>query len=114
MLDQKLEQKKQSDINAKLAVDYADDEGAAEQEIIDEEELALIKKAKEAKKRYRENFNTLKDTKSEMSFISQGIDQAKSELVAKFESWYEDTFDDGSLDDAISQSVSRKHTSLCR
>lgn len=66
-----MEQKKQSDINAKLAVDYGgDDENAPEQEIIDEEELALIKKAKEAKKRYRENFNKLKETKSEMNFIS--------------------------------------------
>lgn len=70
MLDVKLEQKKQSDINAKLAMDYGDDENATEQEIIDEEELALIKKAKEAKKRYRENFSMLKETKSEMNFIS--------------------------------------------
>jgi len=29
-------------------------------------------------------------------------------LVNKFEAWYEDTFDDGSLDDAISQSVLKK------
>mmetsp|Transcript_40608 Transcript_40608/g.29222 ORF Transcript_40608/g.29222 Transcript_40608/m.29222 type:complete len:114 (+) Transcript_40608:1894-2235(+) len=89
-------------------MDYGDDENATEQEIIDEEELALIKKVKEAKKRYRENFNMLKETKSEMNFISQGIDQSKSELVSQFEAWYEDTFDDGSLDDAISQSVHKK------
>lgn len=69
-----MEQKKQSDINAKLAVDYGDDENAPEQEIIDEEELQMIKKAKDAKKRYRENFNRLKETKSEMNFISSGID----------------------------------------
>lgn len=30
MLDVKLEQKKQSDINAKLAMDYGDDENATE------------------------------------------------------------------------------------
>lgn len=108
MLDLKMEQKKQSDINAKLAVDYGEDENAPEQEIIDEEELAMIKQAKETKKRYRDNFNRLKETKSEMNFISQGIDQAKTDLVTKFEAWYEDNFDDGSLDEVISQSVLKK------
>lgn len=37
-----------------------DDEGAAAEEIIDEEELMLLKEMKDLKKNYRENYDKLK------------------------------------------------------
>ena len=77
---------------------FDDEEGAGShptggQEIIDEEELALIQKVKELKKIYRLNFDNLKQTKSQVFYIQQTIDTLKSQLVATFEEWYSQTFD---------------------
>jgi len=48
-----------------------DDEGglAEQQEIIDEEELSYLQRMKELKKIYRENYEVLKSTKSEIFYI---------------------------------------------
>lgn len=48
-----------------------------EEEVIDEEEYALIKQMKDAKKQYRENFDKLKSTKSDVAYIQNNIDQLK-------------------------------------
>lgn len=67
------------------------------QEIIDEEELALIQKMKDQKKVYRQNFDNLKQTKSQLFYISQTIDTLKQQLVSTFEEWYSQTFDEDEL-----------------
>ena len=68
-----------------------DDE--APQEIIDEDELALLYRMKELKKAYRAAYSQLKNTKHQVSLIQQSIDQAKGQLVCSFEEWYSDCFE---------------------
>lgn len=63
------------------------------QEIIDEDELALLQRMKELKKNYRAYYADLKTIKSTCSQISQSIDQCKQKLVNDFEGWYDDNFD---------------------
>ena len=71
---------------------FLDQEEEAEEEIIDEEELQKLKKMKELKRSYRDAFNQLKELKKEANFISQAIDNAKTQLVNDFELWYSDNF----------------------
>ncbi len=58
-LDHKAEEKKQQ---LKEEMDGFGDEGGAE-EIIDEEELMMLREMKDLKKGYRENFDKLKNIK---------------------------------------------------
>ena len=48
---------------------------------------------KELKKTYRAAYNELKQVKGVCNQISNSIDQAKQQLVAGFEQWYDDNFD---------------------
>jgi hypothetical protein len=50
-------------------MDGGNRDGTGPQEIIDEEELALIQKMKEQKKTYRQNYDALKETKSQVFYI---------------------------------------------
>ena len=63
------------------------------QEIIDEDELALLQRMKELKKTYRACYAELKTVKGTCSNIALSIDQAKQKLVGDFEQWYDDNFD---------------------
>ena len=63
------------------------------QEIIDEDELALLQRMKELKKTYRASYAELKTVKSTCSQISQSIDHSKQKLVGDFEQWYDENFD---------------------
>ena len=65
------------------------------QEIIDEEELLLLQKMKELKKTYRNAYNELRSTKSQVNQLQGSIDQAKQQLVAQFEEWYDNNFETG-------------------
>ena len=67
------------------------------QEIIDEEELALIQRMKEFKKVYRGNYDQLKDVKSQVFYIQQSIDSLKQSLVGAFEDWFTQNFDEDDL-----------------
>ena len=73
-LDDKAEEKKRQ-----LKDEFLDDEdmGDQQQEIIDEEELAYLQQMKDFKKQYRENFEQLKQQKSEVSYIQNNIDLLK-------------------------------------
>ena len=71
-LDVKAEEKRLTQHDDMMGFD--DEEGAGAQptggqEIIDEEELSLIQKMKELKKVYRQNFDNLKQTKSQVFYI---------------------------------------------
>jgi len=57
--------------------DGFDDEGAAHEEIIDEEELMLLKEMKDLKKNYRENYDRLKNLKVEVNDLQMNVDQMK-------------------------------------
>ena len=52
---------------------------------------------KDQKKVYRQNFDNLKQTKSQLFYISQTIDTLKQQLVSTFEEWYSQTFDEDEL-----------------
>jgi hypothetical protein len=76
--------------------DHADafDDGAARPEIIDEEEMKYIRQLKELKKGYKDHFNAIRDLKSAINFSQQAIDSSKQSMVADFEQWYLDSFED--------------------
>ena len=88
-LDKKQDERKQSMQNqmAHLDDDELLEDDEAPQEIIDEEELALLQRMKELKKAYRSAYSQLKNSKHQVSLIQQSIDQAKSQLVGQFEPW---------------------------
>ena len=63
------------------------------EEIIDEEELVMLRQMKDLKKTYRDNFNILKNNKHELSETSKQIDLIKEQLIAQFEIWYAEEFE---------------------
>lgn len=87
--------KKQDERRANNPIGIDDDMEADEdkEEIIDEEELAMLTHLKDLKKAYRNTFQELKQVKGQLSSIQASIDHAKQQLVAQFEEWYEDNFE---------------------
>ena len=65
------------------------------EEIIDEEELMLLKEMKDLKKNYRENYDKLKNLKVEVNDIQGHIDNMKQQLIVNFENWYLEEFEPG-------------------
>lgn len=61
-LDKKEEERRQE--KRKLELDF--DDGNMDEEIIDEEELSMLKDMKELKREYRTSFNGLKSIKQEL------------------------------------------------
>lgn len=74
--------------------DGFDDGPEQVEDIIDEEELQLLRQLKDLKKSYRGAYKTLRDSKSESNFTQQAIDSLKQQLINAFEEWYTDTFED--------------------
>lgn len=81
-LDAKMEMKQRDLINQGKTPGFSshtagfDEDGPMgdQQEIIDEEELALIKDLKDLKRQYRTTFQDLRDVKQEIQFTQQSID----------------------------------------
>ena len=63
------------------------------EEIIDEEELVMLRKMKDLKKIYRDNFAELKNYKTEFAEGQRQIDTIKEQLISAFEEWYATEFD---------------------
>jgi kinesin family protein 6/9 len=63
-----------------------------EEEVIDEEEFGFIKKMKDLKKNYRNNYDQMKALKDEINAISQSIEFGREKLISEFEIWYEKKF----------------------
>lgn len=63
------------------------------EEIIDEEELVMLRKMKDLKKVYRDNFNQLKNAKEEFADGQRQIDTIKEQLISAFEEWYATEFE---------------------
>ena len=95
-LDKKQDDRRQNQQHNIAAVDEEElmDEEDAPQEIIDEDELALLQRLKEIKKEYRNAFANLKNFKGQVNLIQQSIDQAKEKLVTLFEIWFEENFEE--------------------
>lgn len=63
------------------------------EEIIDEEELVMLRKMKDLKKIYRDNFTVLKNCKVDYAEGQRQIDTIKEQLISAFEEWYATEFD---------------------
>mmetsp|Transcript_8117 Transcript_8117/g.15977 ORF Transcript_8117/g.15977 Transcript_8117/m.15977 type:complete len:608 (+) Transcript_8117:349-2172(+) len=63
-----------------------------EDDVIDEEEYALIKQMKDLKHNYRATYASLQTLKQENQRLGQAIEQGRNRLVAEFEAWYEEKF----------------------
>ena len=77
------------------------------EEIIDEEELVLLKQMKDYKKQYRDSFAKLKEKKMDLANSQREIDVIKEQLISNFEIWYCEEFEapNASMDDAYNQSM---------
>ena len=69
------------------------DQTAGVDDIIDEEELVLLRQMKDLKKIYRDSFQKLKSLKLSYSENQSQIDVTKELLISKFEQWYASEFD---------------------
>lgn len=100
-LDHKAEEKKLSLKEEFNSEGFGDDDGGVAEEIIDEEELMLLKEMKDLKKNYKENYDKFKNLKEEINDLQTNVDNLKQQLVLSFENWYIDEFDliEGTLND---------------
>jgi len=88
-LDRKEDDRKQEKMNADFDAEEEQDE------IIDEEELNMLREMKDMKRDYRDNFSQLKALKQECANINDNIDAAKEQLIFQFEEWYASEFEVG-------------------
>ena len=63
-------------------------------EVIDEEELHRLRELKDLKRQYRTTFGELKELQKETKYTQTNIDNQKQKLIADFEEWYADTFEE--------------------
>ena len=80
--------------------DYVD---ADADEVIDEEEFAVLQQLKAAKALSREHYSILNDVKARLAQVKFEVDSSRSELVAAFENWYRAMYGEeaeAALDDA--------------
>lgn len=77
------------------------------EEIIDEEELVMLKQMKDYKKQYRDLFSKLKEKKMELANTQKQIDAIKEQLISNFEIWYCAEFEapNSNMADAYNQSM---------
>ena len=83
----------------------------AVEEIIDEEELVMLRKMKDLKKMYRDSFASLKNCKMEYADGQRQIDATKEQLISAFEQWYQTEFDvpaHGGLDNAFNEALQKE------
>ncbi|EDO44491.1 predicted protein [Nematostella vectensis] len=62
------------------------------QRFIDEDEYEHLKKLKELKASYRESYEELKSTKSDVTYCEKLVDQCRQRLLTEFDSWYTESF----------------------
>jgi hypothetical protein len=91
-LDRKEEERKVKGHEMSMRPEDAFDEPVHE-EIIDEEELYLLKQMKDTKKQYRDCFAHLKEKKIDHANSQQQIDVLKEQLITAFEEWYAAEFE---------------------
>ena len=90
-LDRKEEERKVRLRDEQLRQDDMFEEAA--EEIIDEEELVMLRNMKDLKKIYRDSFASLKNCKVEYAEGQRQIDTIKEQLISAFEEWYATEFE---------------------
>jgi len=71
-----------------------DEFGEEPDQIIDEEELGLLREQKDVKKGYRTEFDKIKTLKVDVQDLQLNIDNIKQQLIVRFEQWYSEHFED--------------------
>lgn len=84
-LDDKAHEKKMQLKDEFNSEAFGDEEGAGVEDIIDEEELMLLKEMKDLKKSYREHYDRMKQLKVEINDLQTNIDNMKQQLIVNFE-----------------------------
>jgi meiotically up-regulated gene 157 (Mug157) protein len=79
------------------------------EEIIDEEELVLLREMKDLKKSYRDAFATLRTAKEDNHSAQQQIDLLKEQLLVMFENWYANTFEVNSATQGLTVNFDGDH-----
>mmetsp|Transcript_592 Transcript_592/g.1371 ORF Transcript_592/g.1371 Transcript_592/m.1371 type:complete len:726 (-) Transcript_592:79-2256(-) len=72
--------------------DQDQEDAARDEELIDEEEYALIRRMKESKQHYREAFEKHRLLKMDVMQIENLMQRCKGKLVQSFEEWYEQNY----------------------
>ncbi|XDV18035.1 hypothetical protein PO909_023819 [Leuciscus waleckii] len=60
--------------------------------VMEEAELSLLMQLKELKNRYRQAYEDLRCTKTEVSYCQHLVDRCRTRLLTEFESWYNESF----------------------
>ncbi|XP_056104394.1 kinesin-like protein KIF9 isoform X3 [Rhinichthys klamathensis goyatoka] len=60
--------------------------------VMEEAELSLLMQLKELKNRYRQAYEDLRCTKTEVSYCQHLVNQCRTRLLTEFESWYNESF----------------------
>jgi len=89
-------------LNRKRA-DRDADGSRGDEELIDEEEYAIIQTLKDLKQQYREAFDQHRMVKMDVSHIEHNMQQTKLKLVQAFEAWYDDKYGHLAKETAASQ-----------
>ncbi|XP_071791906.1 kinesin-like protein KIF9 isoform X2 [Asterias amurensis] len=69
--------------------DFANENGEM---VISEEEFQMIRKLKELKASYRQDYDELRQVKSEVQYCQKLVDQCRQRLISEFDTWYSDCF----------------------
>lgn len=106
-IDRKEEERKIKLRDEQLRQEDMFDSTSPAEEIIDEEELVLLKQMKDMKKMYRDCFGKLKTQKSNYADVLAQIDVIKERLISDFENWYASEFDvpDQMLENTYNQNL---------
>jgi hypothetical protein len=82
-IDKKEEERKLNNKAARnqMAMEAFEDDDEGNEEIIDEEELVMLKDMKDLKRDYRDSYSKLKGFKQELSSLQTNIDAQKEQLI---------------------------------
>lgn len=91
-LEKKEDERKLQSKNLRNEMGLDGDE-VAQDDIIDEEELLMLKELKDLKRTYRDNYSTLKGLKQELASLQRQIDTSKEQMIFNFENWFAEEFE---------------------
>ena len=91
-LEKKEDERKMQSKNLRNEMGLDADE-VQQDDIIDEEELLMLRELKDLKRTYRDNYSTLKGLKQELANLQRQIDTSKEQMIFSFENWYAAEFE---------------------
>lgn len=95
-LEKKEDERKMQSKNLRNEMGLDADE-VQQDDIIDEEELLMLRELKDLKRTYRDNYSTLKGLKQELANLQRQIDTSKEQMIFNFENWYAEEFEPAAI-----------------